>query len=395
MNALAADDGSGIDAVPGQVVARIVAANLDAAAIYADTLASQPGEGPRRYLNGRRLGWAVGHPRWRLGYAAPGWDHLTQALRRMGYSADDLLAAGLARLTRRGTLIDTFRDRITIGVCDVPGNLVGFLGRAGPGASPRTPKYLNTPHTAAYHKASTLFGLHEQSARLRDGATPVIVEGPLDVLAIASLQDRSIASVSSCGTALTVGQVALLAHTASPTKVLVAFDADPAGGLGALRAYGVLGRYFHSVGAVRLPAGADPASSLTLPDGLRRLRDAIHQPHPLADELTDAAIAPWAAELDNAEARVAALRSAAAAIAATAGPDYARQAARLIRLLQFDAGTVTREITTAVTDHQQHRRRAVGRSSNFSANLARRTTLNTLTGRSSDRAVASTPSSLT
>ena len=115
---------------------------------------------------------------WHIGYAPCGWTVLTDYLRGRGPPDDAIQAAGLARISSRGILIDHFRDRVMLPVHDQHGKLAGFIGRAHPRVGPEVPKYLNSPTTSTYHKGDLLFGLHHARDHLARGATPVIVEGP-------------------------------------------------------------------------------------------------------------------------------------------------------------------------------------------------------------------------
>src|SRR6185312_14534092 len=123
---------------------------------------------------------------WPLGYAPPGWTRLVDTLRGQ-YSDQALLDAGLARVSSRGSLIDTFRDRVIFPVHhahgDLHGQVAGFIGRDLSG-HPGTPKYLNSRLSSIYVKSELLYGLHEGRTATRSPATIVVVEGPLDVLAI-------------------------------------------------------------------------------------------------------------------------------------------------------------------------------------------------------------------
>jgi DNA primase len=103
---------------------------------------------------------------WRIGYAPRGWTTLITYLRGRGHHDVEIQAAGLARPSSRGTLIDHFRDRVMLPVHDEQGNLAGFIGRARPGSGPDVPKYLNTPETGSYKKGNLLFGLHQARERL-------------------------------------------------------------------------------------------------------------------------------------------------------------------------------------------------------------------------------------
>src|SRR5581483_143966 len=108
------------------------------------------------YLNVRGFGPAI-QQRWQAGYAPASWDALTCVLRAAGYSDTLIEASGLARRSRRGALIDTFRDRAMLPIHSSDGTMVAFIGRAHPSVS-GTPKYLNSPHTSLYDKSSVLFG---------------------------------------------------------------------------------------------------------------------------------------------------------------------------------------------------------------------------------------------
>jgi DNA primase catalytic core, N-terminal domain len=151
---------------------------------------------------------------WRIGYAASGWTTLTSYLRGRGHHDDTIQAAGLARISSRGTLIDHFRDRVMLPVHDEQGNLAGFIGRVRPGTGPDIPKYLNGPATSTYQKGDLLFGLHHARGHLARGAATVIVEGPFDAIAVALADPHHYAGLAPCGTALTSRQAAALSRAA-------------------------------------------------------------------------------------------------------------------------------------------------------------------------------------
>lgn len=169
-----------------------------------------------------------------IGYAPRGWTATSDHLRQLGHAPETIVAAGVAVQTERG-LRDVMRDRLTFPVHDHTGNLVAFLGRANPDADAEVPKYLNTPATDLYNKRSTLYGLGERFDALRNGATPLIVEGPMDKLdtdrAVAK-SGTSIVAMASCGTSLTREHLARIASVTA-TPVWVCFDSDQAGQPGA------------------------------------------------------------------------------------------------------------------------------------------------------------------
>ena len=103
---------------------RLVAAHEDAAEFYRRTLLGPEGAGPRRYLTERGFGALLDQTPWTVGYAPPGWTRLRDHLTDLGYRDQTLLDAGLTRTSRRGTPIDSFRNRLTFGIRDTDRALV-------------------------------------------------------------------------------------------------------------------------------------------------------------------------------------------------------------------------------------------------------------------------------
>lgn len=211
------------------------------------------------YLHSRHLGSAISEAG--IGYAPSGWTATTDHLLSLGHSPGDLVRAGVTVEGDRG-LRDVMRDRLMLPVQDHTGRLVGFLGRANPDDT-RSPKYLNTPSTELYEKRSTLYGLGGGRRTLSAGVTPLIVEGPMDKLAVdkaVSRFNRSVIALASCGTAVTAAHIARI-RTITDAAIWFCFDADAAGRRAMLHAWAVTaeqGRAAQRV--VQLPAGHDPAS---------------------------------------------------------------------------------------------------------------------------------------
>ena len=253
---------------------------------------------------------------WHIGYAPGGWTTLTSHLRALGHDDDAIQAAGLARVSSRGTLIDHFRDRVMLPVHDEHGKVAGFLGRARPGTGPEIPKYLNSPETSTYHKGSLLFGLHQARDLLARGATPVIVEGPFDAIAVTLADPGHHAGLAPCGTALTSKQAAALAQAADLDRsgILVAFDDDTAGRKAAVRAYDILRTVSGRLQSAVL-SGKDPAEILET-EGPAALRAILrNQVQPLSSVVIDAHLAPWERRLQDPEGPLLAMRSTASVIA--------------------------------------------------------------------------------
>ena len=303
------------------------------------------------YLTAR--GFADGiQRRWQAGHAPASWDALTRHLRALGFPDPLLEAAGLARRSRRGTLIDTFRNRAMLPIRSGDGTVIAFIGRAPDPPGRGVPKYLNSPQTALYDKSEVLFGLWEARAALAAGARPVIVEGPLDAIAVTTAGHGRFAGVAPCGTALTARHAGALSPGGGPGEpgILVAFDPDPAGRRAAVRAYHLLSQVTTDTSAVILPPGQDPAQILTSngPEALATI--LASRTRPLADLVTDTEVDQWARWLDHAEGQLSALRAAAPVIAAMPPAHVARQVARLSRRLSFDYATVTSAVTSALPD---------------------------------------------
>ena len=258
------------------------------------------------YLNRRNL-----YPQLRqaeIGYAPTGWTHLLDHLRRLGHSDGTLVAAGLARQASTGRLIDHFRDRLMIPILDADGQLAGFTGRSAPEAKPDVPKYLNSPATPLFDKSRLLYGAGEDHDTLKAGAMAILVEGPLDRLAIRQAAGNLvIVGVAPLGTAFTDHHAQQLADiTGRRRPVAVAFDPDPAGRHAVVRAWDQLtDAGITNLLHVALPHDHDPAD-LVRAGHHQQLRHAIIHARPLSLAVADHRIAE-AGTLDHFDKRYAVL----------------------------------------------------------------------------------------
>jgi DNA primase len=301
------------------------------------------------YLSGRRLDLAAEEP-WHAGHVPASWDALTRGLRSAGYSDSLIQAAGLARRSRRGTLIDVFRNRVMLPIRALDGTIIAFIGRAPDPPGRGVPKYLNSPQTSLYDKSTTLFGLREARQALAVGAQPVLCEGPFDAIAVTAAGHGRFVGLAPCGTALTNQHVAELSRAVdlAAVGVLVAFDPDQAGRRAAVRAYHLLAPHTAEACTVVLPTGKDPAQILA-DQGTAGLHEALTgRVVPLVDLVTDAELARWNRWLDHAEGRLNALHATAAVIASMRPDHVARQVARLADQLELDCTTVTDALLAAV-----------------------------------------------
>lgn len=165
---------------------------------------------------------------WQIGYAALGWDDLVKQAQAKGFSAKELVNAGLAVSSQSSNRIfDRFRGRIMFPINDHNGQTVGFSARIIPGREEQDKfgKYINSPEGALYAKSKLLFGLDKAKAAIRQLDQVVIVEGQLDCITAHQFGFKNV--VASSGTALTLEQAALIERLTD--NVVFALDADPAG----------------------------------------------------------------------------------------------------------------------------------------------------------------------
>ena len=170
-----------------------------------------------------------------VGYAPGGWQNLAAVF--PDYTAKALASAGLVKANEDGRRYDVFRDRIMFPIVDVRGNVIGFGGRVLPGSGSSSdpagsPKYLNSPETPIFEKGRELYGLYQARRAIRDAGRVVVVEGYMDVIALA--QHGVEYAVATLGTATTPFHVQKLFRQAD--EIVYCFDGDDAGRRAAWRA---------------------------------------------------------------------------------------------------------------------------------------------------------------
>lgn len=167
--------------------------------------------------------------KFQLGASPESWDSLSLTLKKQGFLESELVEAGISLARKSGSgVIDRFRNRLMIPICDAQGRVIAFTGRVIPGtvqAAEETGKYVNSPESILYKKGETLFGLHLAKTAIHQTGEVIIVEGNLDVIASHKAGIENV--VASSGTALTEAQLRLLMRF---TKRLVfCLDEDSAG----------------------------------------------------------------------------------------------------------------------------------------------------------------------
>jgi len=177
------------------------------------------------YLKKRGLSGDIAK-RFGIGYVPDEWQNLATTF--SDYDGSALATAGLVK-QKDGKRYDVFRNRIMFPIVDVRGNVIGFGGRVlGDGE----PKYLNSPETPVFEKGRELYGLYQARRAIRDAGRVVVVEGYMDVVALA--QGGVEYAVATLGTATTPLHIQKLLRQAD--EVVFCFDGDEAGRRAAWRA---------------------------------------------------------------------------------------------------------------------------------------------------------------
>ncbi len=179
------------------------------------------------YLKARGLSGQVA-AKFQIGYAPAGWQNLQSVFPH--YESEALTIAGLVVENEQGRRYDRFRDRIMFPIHDQKGQVIGFGGRV---INPEdTPKYYNSPETPLFQKGHELYGLFLARRAIRDAGRALVVEGYMDVVALAQYGIGY--AVAALGTATTPFHITKLMRQAD--EIVFCFDGDNAGRTAAWRA---------------------------------------------------------------------------------------------------------------------------------------------------------------
>lgn len=302
------EDGGAAPETSGRT--RLYQANTAAAEWFRGQLARPEAETGRRFLGERGFdAGAAAH--FGVGYAPQGWSGVRDALKRQGFTDDEMLAAGLLSQGQRG-VYDRFRGRVVWPIRDVSGQTIGF-GARRLYDDDKGPKYLNTPETPIYKKAQVLYGLDLAKKDISRSHRVVVVEGYTDVMACHLAGVTS--AIATCGTAFGADHMRIVGRivgTDASGEVVFTFDPDAAGQKAAVRAFAEARtsglQSYVAVG----PEGLDPCD-LRLNRGDAAVRSMIDTKSPLFEFVIDQRIAGY--DLASVEGRVAALAAAAPIVA--------------------------------------------------------------------------------
>ena len=324
------EQSSGGPKAPTVQRSRLLEANNQASIFYQEQLQLPTASHARELLIKRGFDKTASQS-FEIGYAPDQWDALSKFLIGKGFSAEELLLAGLTKEGTKGA-IDRFRNRLIWPIRDISGDLVGFGARKLASDEEDTgPKYLNTPETSIYKKSQVLYGLDKAKKEIAKKRQVVIVEGYTDVMA-AHLAGIPTA-VATCGTAFGDEHIRILRRLlmdddAFRGEVIFTFDGDAAGQKAALRAFGDDQKFVTQTFVAVEPSGLDP-SDLRQEMGDAALRDLIARRVPLFEFAIKSSIKQF--DLGNADGRVQALNAAAPLIGrirdTSLRPEYARSLA--------------------------------------------------------------------
>ncbi len=242
--------------------------------------------------------------RFGLGYAPDGWQNLETAF--PNYRDDALVDSGLVIVSEKSDAqgqnrrYDRFRERIMFPIRNVKGQVIGFGGRV---LDSGEPKYLNSPETPLFNKGSELYGLFEARLAIREQGYVLVVEGYMDVVALAQLGFQN--AVATLGTACTPVHVQKLFRQAD--TVIFSFDGDSAGRRAARRALDACLPHAADNRTIRflfLPAEHDP-DSYVREFGTEAFSEQVERAMPLSQFMLNEVLA--GKELDQPEGRARAL----------------------------------------------------------------------------------------
>ncbi len=256
-----------------------------------------------QYLKKRGLTGEIA-ARFGLGYAPDGWQNLESAF--PDYRDDSLVESGLVIVSEKSDAqgqnrrYDRFRERIMFPIRNVKGQVIGFGGRV---LDSGEPKYLNSPETPLFNKGSELYGLFEARLAIREQQYVLVVEGYMDVVALAQLGFQN--AVATLGTACTPVHVQKLMRQTD--TVIFSFDGDSAGRRAARRALDACLPHAADNRTIRflfLPAEHDP-DSYVREFGTEGFSEQVARAMPLSQFMLNEVLA--GKELDQPEGKARAL----------------------------------------------------------------------------------------
>ncbi|MGM9631695.1 MAG: DNA primase [Eubacteriales bacterium] len=230
---------------------RVYEMNLAAAKYFRENLFDgNIGKDALGYFVGKRKLSMATVKRFGLGYAPNNFFGLTDHMKKLGFSEQELIDGFLCgRSQKSGKLYDYFRNRVIFPIIDVTGNVIGFGGRV---MDDSKPKYLNTSDTPGFKKSKNLFALN--FAKNHCSEQLILCEGYMDVIALHEAGFEN--AVATLGTALTQEQARMM--TKYTKKVILLYDSDEAGQRATDRAIKILTDVGMEVRILKVVGAKDP-----------------------------------------------------------------------------------------------------------------------------------------
>jgi DNA primase len=291
---------------------RIYEANAAAAKYFQDQLMTDPAIPGRDFLKSRGFEKTAAEM-FGVGFAPKGWNNLTDHLKSIGFTEEELITASLSSKGERG-LYDKFRGRLIWPIRDTSNQVIGF-GARKLFDDDQGPKYLNTSETPVYHKSAVLYGIDLAKKEISKSQKVVVVEGYTDVMACHLAGVTT--AVATCGTAFGDEHIRILnrmlsANVDNPAEVIFTFDPDEAGQKAAMRAFADADK-FHANSFIAVgPDGLDP-SDLRVQKGDEAVTLMIENKKPIYEFAIKQKMKNF--NLDSVEGRVGAARASASVIA--------------------------------------------------------------------------------
>ncbi len=243
-----------------------------------------------------------------LGYATPQWDGLYNHLFKKGVPQKDMETLGLIiQRNDKSGYYDRFRGRLMFPIFNVRGRVIGFSGRIlTAGAPEEGAKYVNSPDSPIYNKGFSLYGISVTKEEIKKAKTAVLLEGNVDLISCWQNGIKNV--VAPLGTALTQNQAKTIRRFAE--NVVIAFDADSAGGAATARSVDILRDEGLNVHVARYTGGKDPDEALKADK--KGFIDSLDHAMPWIEYKIITAISKY--DLNEIESRAKAAKEAAAVI---------------------------------------------------------------------------------
>jgi len=342
---------------------RIYAANQKAAEFFRETLLHGNDPHGLEFVKARQFDPVIAADEFGVGYAPKSGKALAQYLLKSGFTADEIVDAGLVlRSKNSNSLYDVFQGRPTWAIRDALGRVVGFGARKIFDDDRREGKFVNTSETPVYKKSKVLYGLDLARKAISKTKQAIVVEGYADVMSmhLAGITN----TVATCGTSLTDDHIMGLRRLVGDDgEIVFGFDGDAAGKKAGMSAYSSSKKTLRRLSVLDIVGGKDP-DELRKAEGLEALEGLVQRRRPLIEFVIRTTIE--ANPLNSPEDRVTALDRVGEQMADVLDPVLRSQYAPLVaELLNLSARDVARVLNVEPAAAPQRQLRKAGPARSF------------------------------